>query len=168
MRSLDDATVITAADIDRIVTICNQFSVYNMLFAERLQGAPYVKEDARRFVAWAREGWRTQGWFVFLVRDARDEIIGALDIKSNTLDRAEIGYWGDIHSSGFMTNAVAALCDIARSVGYRALFATTKPNNERSQAVLARNGFQPDGKVTKPDGIHPIFVLTLTPARKSA
>jgi RimJ/RimL family protein N-acetyltransferase len=54
----------------------------------------------------------------------------------------EVGYWASARSPGFMTPAVAALCDLARGAGYRSLYARTRPENERSAAVLRRNGFR--------------------------
>jgi RimJ/RimL family protein N-acetyltransferase len=146
--SCDESFVLTYEDIQRIVEVCNQEAIYNLLFKERLGGKAYELENAEGFISWAKEGWNTRGYFVFLVRDENERIVGALDIKSANIESAEIGYWASADSPGFMTNAVRELVLVAKEMGYKQLYAFVKPSNSRSANVLIRAGFQYSGEVS--------------------
>jgi RimJ/RimL family protein N-acetyltransferase len=148
-------------DANKIVEICNQAAVYEFLFRAKLAGRPYEADDARKFIKWMAAGWKKQEWFVFLVRNSQGEIIAAIDIKSNDLESAEIGYWADQNFPGTISNAVNKLIDLAAKAGFKSLFATTKPNNARSQSVLLRNGFKNIGKTEKPDGERVKFIRNM-------
>ncbi len=140
---------ITDTDIDRIVTICNQPPVYDFLFREKLEGEPYPREKAVDFLDWAQKGWLEKTHFVFLVRDANKQITAAVDIKSADLSGAEIGYWADTETPGYMTNAVMALVDLAKQAGYQRLFALIRPQNIKSVGVITRAGFAQTENTTK-------------------
>ena len=129
-------------DIKKIEKICSQKGVYDILFNKKLNGRSYTEEDAIGFIKWLKEGWKDQTHFVFLIRKKDSEIIGAIDIKSLNLDRAEIGYWADENYRGFMTNTVKELSLLAKEAGYIRLFAGVLARNNRSVAVLERAGFK--------------------------
>jgi RimJ/RimL family protein N-acetyltransferase len=137
-----DLVAPTPERVAEVTRVCNEPLVYDVLFRRGLGGAPYPPEKARGFLEWAHRGWREGTHFVFLVRSGSGAVLAALDIKAARLEADEIGYWASARSSGFMTPAVAALCDLARGAGYRSLYARTRPENERSAAVLRRNGFR--------------------------
>ena len=139
----------TNKDYDKIAKICNQPTVYDFLFKERLNGKKYQTKNAIKFVNWMIAGWQNQKWFVFLVRNTKNEIIGAIDIKSDNLESAEIGCWADENSPGIMTNVTLKLLDLASKSGFKELFAIIKPNNIRSQNVVTRSSFVCDGKISK-------------------
>ena len=159
--SSENPEQINEKDIAKIVKICNQRAVYDFLFVERCSGKPYTEADAKGFVQWAAEGWRDQKWFVFLIRNSQDEIVGCIDIKSNNLEMAEIGYWADMNFPGIMTNAAKKVVELATKNGFKNIYATTRPDNERSQMVLLRNGFVRDGEMQKPNGLRYKFVRKL-------
>ena len=149
-------------DIEKIIDICNQKPVYEMLFRKKLEGKAYGEEQAKNFLSWIVEGWREQKFFVFLIRNSEGNIIGAVDIKSNDLSRAEIGYWADENHAGIMSNAVTKLIEIARNAGYKILFATARLDNKRSQNVLLRSNFLVVGEIEKPNvGKRLLFELKL-------
>lgn len=141
LEAVDDAARYTPAHLEQIVAICNQPRVYDLLFAERLQGKPYPIADTETFIRWGEAGWRNQTHFLFYIVRADDTIVGAADIKSPNLAAAEIGYWLSEEHPGIMSNAVKKLCVIARQAGYRALFALVKEHNRKSSNVLERAGF---------------------------
>jgi RimJ/RimL family protein N-acetyltransferase len=141
LAAVSDAVCCGAEQLDQIVVICNQPLVYGQLFESNLAGRPYSLADARWFVDWAKRGWQEQTHFVFLIMDAKRNVIGAADIKSADLASAEIGYWMSALCPGVMTNAVVALCDIASETGYRSLFGHVEERNTRSANVLVRAGF---------------------------
>lgn len=136
------------ADISKIAEICAQEGVYKTLFEKRWNGDPYTEKDAAEFVDFVKEGWKNKTYFVFFVRKEDGEIIGAIDIKSADLERAEVGYWADKNYKGFMTNTLMELSKLAKSAGFMNLFATTATTNVRSGGVLERAGFH---KVEKAD-----------------
>ncbi len=138
---VDENHVINKRDINKIVDICNQPAIYSFLFAKRLKNQPYREDSADGFIKWAKEGWRNGQYFVFLVKNQLNEIIGAIDIKSNNPNGAEIGYWMDQNFPGYMSNIVKGLVERAKEVGFKKLIAFTQPENARSQRVLIRAGF---------------------------
>lgn len=132
-------------DIREIALICSQEEVYSVIFKVRFNNRPYTIHDASRFVEWVNKGWKEGTHFVFFVRNTENKIVGAIDIKSPNLNRAEIGYWTDVNSSGFMTNALIEICYIAKDAKYKKLFGEVHPNNTKSSAVLERAGFKEVG-----------------------
>lgn len=128
-------------DIEKIVKICSQKNTYEILFKERLDGHPYTTEAALGFVNWVKEGWENNTHFVFFVRKIDGEIIGAIDIKSSDLMKAEIGYWADENFRGFMTNTVQELSLLAKTAGFSKLVAGALATNSNSVSVLERSGF---------------------------
>jgi ribosomal-protein-alanine N-acetyltransferase len=79
---------------------------------------------------------------------AGDEIVGTLTLSGITrgaFESADLGYWTDhaLQGRGIMSAAVSAVVGIARDdLGLHRLQASTLPENERSQRVLARAGFE--------------------------
>lgn len=156
---LDEAAdTIAPDDIARIVAVCNESLIYNILFIERCTGQTYSEADAERFVAWAGRGWREKSHFVYLLRDSTGSIAGALDIKSANLSSSEIGYWLSQDHSGVMANAVIALCVMARQVGYEELFALVREGNDRSVRVLKRAGFDAGERLSREKYIYTRYV----------
>lgn len=145
---VDQSFTSTSEDINRIAEVCSQDLIYKRLFEERFNGEPYTKEKAVEFINWAKEGWENKKWFVFLIRNMRGEISACVDIKSDNLDKAEVGYWASQDSPGLVTNAVVTLCEIAKSAGYKSLFVLVIPNNHKSIAVAERAGFANKERVT--------------------
>ncbi|MBC7806958.1 MAG: GNAT family N-acetyltransferase [Akkermansiaceae bacterium] len=144
-----DAANRMETDPTTVVSICNEPPIYDLLFAERCTGKPYAPADAERFLAWAERGWHDGTHFVYLIRSDSGEVAGAVDIKSANLPSAEIGYWLSARHSGVMTNAVCALCEVARGTGYAELFGLVRQTNIRSANVLRRAGFTPGETLTK-------------------
>jgi len=102
---------------------------------------------AQSFLTWARKGWAEKTHYVFLITDLDGEIVAAVDIKSNTLENAEIGYWASSTSPGLVSHAVAMICLIGREAGYTSFIGLTLPDNEKSASVLRRNLFSDLGIV---------------------
>src|SRR5207244_1033493 len=113
-----DAREITADLLEQVTRICNEPLIYDFLFRRSLHGAPYPLENARQFLDSAVAAWRDRTHFVFLIQRGDDSIVGNVDLMSPHLDAAEIGYWATSRAPGFMTPAIAALCDVARRAGY--------------------------------------------------
>jgi RimJ/RimL family protein N-acetyltransferase len=134
--------------ISNIQKICNEPLVYKWLFTKRFpQG--YTHIDAKEFISWANKGWDSGEYFVFFIVSSEDEIVGAMDIKSNKLDAAEIGYWVSESYPGLATNAVNELKGIAKEAGFLKLFAQTESANDKSNQLLLRTGFKADRNYLK-------------------
>lgn len=134
--------VLVKADLDRIVEICNQAGVYDMLFRKKFKGRAYEKSDAEGYNKWCIGNWGELLAFPYYIRMKGIGLIGTIDIKSNNYDGAEIGYWVDCNYPGFMSNAVISLSEHAKEQGYRSLYADIKPGNTKSQKVIKNAGFE--------------------------
>lgn len=141
LQSVDESLKETQNDLEKLTEVSNEELVYNVIFKEKLNGEPYPQSKAQSFFDWGKEGWDKNEYFVFAIRDPRGEIVGNMDIKSANLESAEIGYLISKDHPGVMTNAVVALCDIAKNAGYKSLYGLTVSDNEKSQNVLLRAGF---------------------------
>ena len=151
----------TESDYKKIVKVCNQKEIYSLLFKERLGGKSYKLADAKGFVNWATKGWETKEYFVFIVRNQLNQIVGAIDIKSNNLDLAEVGYWMDKDSPGYMTNVLIGLACQAKDFGFKKLYGLTKINNDKSKRVLLRAKFLSTGKYVQNDCEYDRFEIVL-------
>ena len=132
----------TEHNISSLVNICNETEIYKWLFNR----AVYDEKRAVEFLKWARLGWADGTHFVFIIIDKNQNIAGAIDIKSDKTDAAEIGYWVSENHSGLATNSLLKLKDVAAAAGYRRLYARVRPLNKKSIAVLERAGFRLDQK----------------------
>jgi RimJ/RimL family protein N-acetyltransferase len=141
LRSLDDSYQITEKHIEEIVSACNEELIYRFLFRSGLQGKKYSENDAVEFVQWAKRGWRDGVHFVFLILDAADKIIGCIDISSDDIEQAPIGYWKTAGVKRIMPVVVKCLLDIAAAAGYKNLYAMVEPVNTRSSNLLKKSGF---------------------------
>ncbi len=128
--------------LDRLVQICNQEKIYNILFKTMLQAQKYPKEKAVQFFDYAKKGWKEKINFVFLIiRVSEGQLCGAIEVKSNDLERSEIGYWASEDAHGIMTLSLKHIIKEAKSSGYKSLFARILTTNEASMTVVKNNGF---------------------------
>jgi RimJ/RimL family protein N-acetyltransferase len=141
LRSLDESRLVTQNDIDDIVRACNEDLIYRFLFRSGLGGREYSEKDAIEFVKWANKGWRDGIHFVFLIQDSADRIIGCIEISSDDIQQALIGYWKTSRVKGIMNSVIKCLIEIARDAGYLNLYAMVEPLNTRSSNLLKRTGF---------------------------
>ena len=109
----------------------------------------------------ARLGWAQGQYFVFLSKDSEDHVVSAIDIKSDNLQDAEIGYWADKNKPGYVTNMLVGLVELAKHAGYKSLVAYTRKDNEKSQRVLLRAGFVEAGEESTEEGLRLKFTREL-------
>ncbi len=92
---------------------------------------------------------RSKTMLPWAMADAQDRLIGFLmlsDIQNRS--KAELAYWlgRDHWGQGLMTAAVQRVTACAfADLGMHRIYATTHPQNEASQRVLQRAGFQREG-----------------------
>lgn len=146
---------------EKISSICNEKQIYSMLFNHTLQGTVYSTEKASQFITWAKEGWKNEHYFVYLICTKNGTPVGALDIKSSNLDCAEIGYWCSEKHRGLMTNGVTLLCSLAKHSGYKKFSAEVLKDNLQSEKVLLRNSFVRDEFESGQHETHNIFYRDL-------
>jgi len=120
---------------------CNQPLIYQFLFKEKFKGRPYAQSDAKDFMSWAHKGWAEQSYFVFFIADHEQQIVGTLDIKSNSTKSAEVGFWSDAETPGNLSNALLEMIHVAKATGFNKFHAYALPNNLKSVGVLQRTGF---------------------------
>ncbi|MEM9017010.1 MAG: GNAT family N-acetyltransferase [Verrucomicrobiota bacterium] len=125
-----------------ITAICNEDLVYRWCFRGFCEGKPYPEKMAADWFRYGTEGWENGTHFVYLVTDSEGDIAAACDIKSATLEKAEVGYWSSVNHRGVMTNTTRAIVQLADEAGFEVLFADIHPENQRSLAVIQRCGFQ--------------------------
>lgn len=133
---------ISNQDIQDIINTCQQENLYYWLFKIDLASKPYTKETADFWVdKKATHGWDMGSAYTYVIRNSEDRIVGAVDIKADSIEGAEIGYWADENQPGYTTNALLALINSAKKAGYTKIFALVSKGNQRSCAVLERAGF---------------------------
>lgn len=150
LRSIDSSLQITDSQLNNIVKVCNEPLVFELL-SKNLGISEYALENAKQFIEWAHEGWDKQEWFVFLIFNANNEVVGAIDIKSNNLDDAEVGFWLSQNASGIITMAISKLSELARFAGFKKLVALVDPKNEKSKAALTRANYKNTGDIKEND-----------------
>jgi len=132
-----------------IEKVCNEPLIYKQLFKSRCKDQPYSTKNAEDFLRWAKEGFLKKSHYVFFILDSMSLPIGAIDIKSNDKDNAEIGYWLSTFHSGLMTNAVKELCHQAKALGFKSLYGLCEEGNYKSKSVLKRVDFKEVGILKK-------------------
>lgn len=155
----------TERDVDVLVKVCNEPAIYDILFRKKLNGVPYTAQNAYSLINWAKQGWKDQTRFSFLVRDTNNQIAASIDIKSNNLSNSEIGYWATMHEPGIMTNTVLAICQLAKNNGYHSLYGLVRKDNPLSVVVLTRAGFELTGeelRKDRDDHVYCTYTLDLT------
>lgn len=113
--------------------------------------SPYTADDARVFVAWSQQGWRTGERATFVICDRESE--GLLGTVGLALGRSEhgvaaVGYWltREARGKGIATEALKLVSRWAfRDLGIERLELYTEPGNEPSQRVAERAGFTREG-----------------------
>jgi RimJ/RimL family protein N-acetyltransferase len=140
-------------DYERIVKICASPSpVWIELFSklEIFKDRNYDIDDAKYWVqnmGW--EGWKNGTNFIYVVRSAKVEIVGAIDIKSADLNEAEVGYWASEDDRGWMTNTLYAMQELAKNAGFKSLKGLVDKDNAGSVNVLKRCAFEVQGTETQ-------------------
>lgn len=133
----------TAADIPDLVAALNDWDVAQWLARPPF---PYSADDARAFLRWSQPDGELAPPRAYVVTyRATDRALGVASLEPEG-DRAELGYWltAAAQGRGLMGEAAAALLRAGsdRLSDVRTVYATTDPENHRSQAVLLRCGFR--------------------------
>jgi RimJ/RimL family protein N-acetyltransferase len=154
-----DRVEATPERLAQVTAICNEPEVHKWIFNEMLGGRPYPASKAEDFASFSRTGWQEGTHFIFLIVTGEGRVAAACDIKQNEADGAEVGYWASAAHRGVMTAGVVQLCALARSAGFRALYARVRKANARSARVLHRAGFV--GEAPAEGDAHDRFHLNL-------
>ena len=102
------------------------------------------------------QAWRDGRGYTFLIFDRKtNTLLGGISLTNIRLGSAQtgtLGYWlaEKAQGQGHMTNAVNEICQFGkRAIGLMRIEASTVFENERSQAVLERCGFEREGVAKK-------------------
>ncbi len=133
----------TTADIPGLVAALNDWTVAQWL---QRPPFPYSADDACALLHWSRAHEEAAPPAAYVVADrASDRLLGVASLEPQEA-RAELGYWliPTAQGRGSMREAVGALLEDGpmRLPGVRTVYATTDPDNYRSQAVLLASGFR--------------------------
>jgi RimJ/RimL family protein N-acetyltransferase len=153
---------ITKNNCRTIAEICNETEIYKFLFKTIFKAKKYTLENANNFLEWAHKGWFENKHFVFLLLSKQNNIVGSIDIKSNSIMNPEIGYWCGQNHRGLMINMVLELSKLAAKNNILKLKALVTKENDRSSAVLIRSGFIKNENESINDIINNIFYKTLS------
>ncbi len=140
----------TLDDVPMLVEACNDPEIqYWIPFIPR----PYTEDDARAFV----RGEATPGQRGFAIVE-EDRAVGSIGLSVNeTLRNGHIGYWCAPHARGLgvTTRALRLLCRHGfDDLGLERLELVTDPENQASQRVAEKVGFQREG-VLRSHMLHP-------------
>jgi RimJ/RimL family protein N-acetyltransferase len=162
-------------DIDGLCAGLNDWSVAQWLVRPPY---PYERHHAESFIALTQRSDRS-GFHPFRIVAARDTnlLLGVISLEPSG-DRAELGYWllPSAHGRGYMVDAAVAMLSegAAQLPEVSVVYATTDPDNLRSQAVLSRLAFkrvgqQPRrGEGRRPSPISLLFERSLRPDGEGA
>jgi RimJ/RimL family protein N-acetyltransferase len=133
----------TDADTPDLVAALNDWNVAQWL---QRPPFPYSAHDARAFLRWSGAHERSAPPVAWVLADrASDRLLGVASLEPRG-ESAELGYWltPAAQGRGLMREAVAALLEHGADglPGARTAYATTDPDNHRSQAVLLALGFR--------------------------
>lgn len=106
---------------------------------------PYTAEHAREFArTMDKDG--LPGFVVTLPSAGGTKLIGWAGL-SREGDKVHLGYWiaREHWGRGYATEAVRAVLNVARALGYRRILATNFLDNPASGRVLRKVGFRPVG-----------------------
>jgi len=159
--SADNSYIVTDNNLKELHDICNEPLIYKEIFQSNLHGKTYPIKKAQKYFDWSNEGWQTKSYFNFILLSPDNKICGNIDIKSNNLAAAEVGYFVSANHKGIITNAVKELISFAKSKKYKSLYAYTTPKNYRSQQVLKRCKFKEVNKHKYKKDDYSFFLLKL-------
>lgn len=145
-----DITLRSIAEADAAELL--RFEMENRAYFERAMAGfgddYYNLETVERVTAERVQDWRDDEAYVYLIRDAVDELVGRInlfDVRRGPLQRAEVGYRiAERHrGKGYATAAVGlVLKDAFGTHKLHRVEAATSPRNIASQLVLLKNGFE--------------------------
>ena len=105
----------------------------------------------------AHDGRDTGNRFDFAVTEARDDVsIGAVVVSRRHRDNYEVAYLAGPHGRGrgLMTRAVRLACEWLFGEGVGRIELRTHPDNEPSQRLAERCGFQREGRERQSIWLH--------------
>jgi len=137
----------TEADIPGLVAALSDRGVAQWLARPPF---PYTADNARAFLRWSEPPEGSAAPKAYVAADlASDRLLGVASLEPHG-DGAELGYWlaPAAQRRGYMREAVAALLEegVGRLPGASAVYATTDPENRRSQAILLNCSFRRVGE----------------------
>lgn len=143
-----DIKALVAAMADRVVV-------------EQLSSVPwpYTRADAERFIAGMTRDAMPR-YLIFQSGADGEALVGGCGVTRGG-EQLKIGYWvkREVWGQGVATEAVAALLDTLRALGYDRVFAEHKPENLASARVLEKLGFAVCEGEPLVDKSHPALVL---------
>lgn len=131
-----------ASDAEAIATLIDNYKIAVMLARVPY---PYKIEDARRFIAWARDQPADETVFALCLKDKGETFMGVCSYERRQMKEPEIGYWlGEPYwGKGYMSEAVRAVIAQAFTVaGHPRLVSGCRLQNLASRRVLEKAGFE--------------------------
>ena len=61
-----------------------------------------------------------------------------LRVRQKNSETAELGYWSNPEFTGYMTNALKVFVSELKKLGFKSVYALTRPENKRSLGLLER------------------------------
>jgi RimJ/RimL family protein N-acetyltransferase len=123
--------------------------------------------DVTKYVGWPRHASidQTRGFLAFsdsqwdewpagpylIVSPSTGELLGSTGLVFETATRAQTGYVlaADAWGFGFATEALIAMCDLARSVGVVRLYALCHADHRPSARVMEKGGMTFEGRLRR-------------------
>jgi len=139
---VDGNFVYAGNDISRLIDIFSQPG-----FSDLFGGREMNREAVKRYLNWAKNGVVGDRYYLHLVRDENNIIVGGFDVQKKDSESASIGFWKDSFSHITMTKVVLELVEKCKNYGLTELDAYTDPNNVKAMTLLDRCGFLKKGEV---------------------
>lgn len=150
IASVDQSYKESEEDVNRFTEILNEPIIYNLFYAHKIPDhAPVETNSAQSFIKDDIKGWTEKTSYGFFIRNSEGKIVGHASLEAKDATSAVIHYMFSENFRGVATNTVLKICELAKEAGFQKLIADTVETNEKSQEVLARAGFTPDGGFSK-------------------
>jgi RimJ/RimL family protein N-acetyltransferase len=150
IASVDQSYKESKTDIDQFTEMLNEPIIYNLFYAHKIPNhAPVTANSAQSLIKDDIKGWTEKTSYGFFIRNNEEKIIGHISLEAKDVNSAAIHYMFSENFRGVATNTVLEICELAKEAGFQKLIADTIETNEKSQGVLTRAGFTPDGGFSK-------------------
>jgi len=134
---VDNGTDLSPNDLLRLEEIFNQEECHKM-FEPKFLDRRFTSRDLASFINWSK---LNSNYYLFLIKDDQQNIVGGIDLQIKDRQSASIGFWQDCQASGYISGGLSCLLPEIHNAGFINIDSYTEPTNIKAMKVLYRQGF---------------------------